>query len=276
MSTTLVLKQQPLSEGKFSTAFTDVVAGAVQWRLWLYLAWIEIKLRYRRSILGPWWITLSVGIFILSLGIVYSRLFHQDFKQYLPYLVTGYILWTFISTCIVESLEVFNHSGAYIKQFRLPYSTYIYRLLTKNIFILGHSALIYVITFIYCKVPVNLNILYFLPGFLLVGLNLMWCSLLLGMLAARYRDVLPIVTSVLQVIFFISPIAWRPEFINESSKLIKLNPIYYLIDLVRAPLLAQPPNMASWEFGIIAMIVGGFLTLLFFGRYRSHIPFWID
>ena len=68
------------------TISEEIVAGFRVWPVWVIMGWDDIRQRYRRSVLGPFWITLSTGIFILLLGIIYSRLFHMELQHYMPYL----------------------------------------------------------------------------------------------------------------------------------------------------------------------------------------------
>ncbi len=98
----------------------ELLAGFSAWRIWMILGWDDIRQRYRRSVLGPFWITLSMGMFILLLGIIYSRLFHTDLATYMPYLSVGYIVWGFISQITNESCMAFQEGARIIKQIKLP------------------------------------------------------------------------------------------------------------------------------------------------------------
>src|SRR5437763_1876729 len=105
----------------------DMIAGFRAWRLWTMLGWNDIVQRYRRSALGPFWITLSMAIFIVLLGVIYSRIFKMDIAIYLPYIAMGIILWRFVSGTTNESCSAFVENGAIIKQISLPYTLYVLR-----------------------------------------------------------------------------------------------------------------------------------------------------
>src|SRR5258708_19683242 len=81
-------------EADYATAISDIVGGAIHWRMWGRLGWQEVKRRYRRTVIGPFWTTLSLAIFILSLGVVYSQLWHQPLETYLPFVSLGMISLT--------------------------------------------------------------------------------------------------------------------------------------------------------------------------------------
>ena len=100
---------------------SDLYCGVRAWPLWLTLAWNDIAMRYRRSTLGPLWMTLSTGILVVSLGLLYSRIFQTDIATYLPYLALGFIVWGFLSTTINESCQAFSESERIIKQIKIPF-----------------------------------------------------------------------------------------------------------------------------------------------------------
>ena len=76
-----------------SMAFRDLVSGWRQNELWLQLGWQDIKQRYRRSTLGPLWITIATGVMALALGLLYSMLFQISVREFLPHVTVGFIIW---------------------------------------------------------------------------------------------------------------------------------------------------------------------------------------
>src|SRR5579862_3469636 len=70
-------------------AWLDIKEGLQKWPIWMMLAYQDIKLRYRRSVLGPFWLTLSMAITVYTMGYLYGHLFHIELKTYYPFLVAG-------------------------------------------------------------------------------------------------------------------------------------------------------------------------------------------
>src|SRR5205807_9542196 len=105
----------------------DLIDGLESWRLWMRLGWNDILQKYRRSVLGPLWLTMSMAVMVVALGIVYAELFKVPISDFLPFVCVGMLLWNFMSSFLSEAGTLFVGSEAYIKQVKLPYSVYVYR-----------------------------------------------------------------------------------------------------------------------------------------------------
>ncbi len=257
-------------------AILDFKKAALQNRVWMHLGWIEVKQRYRRSVIGPWWISLSMLIFILMMGLVFSRLFHQRLDEYIPFFTAGFLFWTFISSSILEASDIFKANSGFIKQINLPFNLYILKHLVRQIICLLHNSVVYLLVCIVFKINPGIAGFLAIPGFILVLINLYWICFLIAMICARYRDMVPIISSCVQIAFFVTPISWMPKLLDQSSSILKLNPLVYLLDIVRTPLLGGIPSATSWLVGL-TMAVGGFIICLFlFSHVRSRIAFWVD
>jgi ABC-type polysaccharide/polyol phosphate export permease len=257
-------------------ALIDILHAIHQYRVWLHLGWLEVKQRYRRSVLGPWWISISMLIFIAAMSKIFSRLFHQNVAEYVPFFTAGFIFWSFISTSIIESTEIFKVNSNLIRQIKLPYTIYIMKFLVKNGIVLGHNFIIYFLVLAAFKINPGWSFFFLLPGFLLLTINLYWITLFIALISTRFRDIAPIVNSCIQILFFITPISWTPKLLGSNSLLVQLNPFVYLLDLVRNPLLGQPIPLLSWEVCTAMATCGLIIVLGLFNRVSPRIPFWLD
>lgn len=256
-------------------ALRDLLDGFRQWWMWSTMAWQDILQRYRGSVLGPFWLTLSMMIMIVALGILYSRLFKMELDSYLPFLCLGMIAWTLISSIILDGCNSLITAENIIKQIKVPFSVHVYRVLYRNVIIAGHNVIVYVMVMLYFGIGVGVKTLLVVPALTLVVVNGAWIVLLFGMICARFRDVPQIVGSLIQVVFFVSPIIWRPELLGEQQWLAKLNPFFALIDVVRESLLNQSPALSSWGMALATAAAGWGVTFLFFARFRARIPYWV-
>ena len=253
----------------------DLFAALREWRLWTTLGWNDIRQKYRRSMIGPFWITISMAIFILILGIVYSRIFHVGVSEYLPFLTVGYITWGFISQTTIESCTAFLEGERIIKQIRLPYAVYVLRVVCRNFIIFLHNAVVFVPVAIIFSVNPGLHGLMVVPGLALLCLNLSWVALSLSILNSRFRDLQQIVTTFVQIMLFVTPIMWPLSTLGDSIYIAEINPLYHLIDIVRSPLLGQTPEISSWLVAIALMFPGSAVSMWLLRRASRRLVFWI-
>ena len=264
----------PLPPSQTALALQDVVEGACAFRLWGMLGWQDVRQRYRRSTLGPFWLTISMGALVGGLGVLYAGLFRMDVADYLPFVAAGLIIWGLLSGLITEGCAAFIGAEGIIKQVNLPLSVHVYRVVWRNLIVFAHNVAIYVAAAVIFSIQPGWTGLLVLPGLALLCLNGVWMGLLFGLVSARFRDVPQIVASVVQVAFFLTPIIWKPELLPDRAFVLELNPFFHLVELVRAPSLGQAPGLVSW-FAAVGITLGGWLvTLLMYRRYRWRIAYW--
>ena len=239
------------------------------------LGWHDIRKRYRRSVLGPFWLTLSMAVLVGSLGLVYGTLFQLDLQGYLPFLSVSLATWTLIAAILNEGCLSFVELEPLIKNVRIPMSVHVLRILWRNLIIYAHNIVIFaVVAIIFGVWPGAVAFLAFL-GVGLLAVNALWIMLLLGMICTRFRDVPLIIASVIQLLFFVTPVMWKPELMGERQGLVVLNPLYHIMDLIRAPLLGSAPDWTSWVVGILVAAAGWTLTFLCYARFLKRIAYWL-
>ncbi|WP_093081398.1 ABC transporter permease [Pseudonocardia oroxyli] len=265
----------------WARAFGDLSAGWRQRQLWGHLGWQDIKQRYRRSVLGPLWISISMGVIALGLGILYSLLFQTDIKTFLPHVAVGLLIWNFISGCILEGSEVFIANEGLIKFLPAPLSLHVYRLVWRQTLFFLHNLVIWAILMIVFPHPLGWSLLLAIPGFALLAINGGWISILSGILATRFRDIPPIIASVVQLAFYMTPIVWSVDILSgnaavrERAQLVEINPLYHFLEIVRAPLLGQEIVWRSWIVVGVITVVGWGVGLLCMRNYRARVAYWV-
>lgn len=257
-------------------AITDLIEGARQWRIWGMLAIADVRQRYRRSRLGQFWLTISMGITIVALGFVYSTIFQIPLDKYLPLIADSLIVWGLISAICNEGATTFIEAEIYIRSAPLPKSVYVYRMLFRNLIIFLHNLIIApVVMLIFGAMP-NWNLLFLLPAVLLTLLTGIWAALILGTLSARFRDLPPIVAALTQIAFFLSPIMWSASQLRgQFSFLTEWNPFAAFLNIMRDPLLGMPPNSQAWGVASFITVVGCIAGTLFYARFRSRISYYL-
>lgn len=241
------------------------------------LGWQDIKQRYRRSKLGPFWITISMGVMIAMIGLIFGQVMNNPMQEYLPFLAIGIIFWNFISSSVMEGGTSFIDGQGMIRQLNLPLTLYPTRVIWRNIIILGHNFLIVPVAMLVVGKGITWNLLWMIPGFVVLVVNVFWISLFLGVLCTRFRDMPQIVSSLLQVLFYLTPVIWMPGALTGKTKVMILdpNPVYHLIELVRAPILGQIPSLLNWTVSLSMCVCGLLISFAFFGSYRKRIAYWL-
>ncbi len=267
----------------FAAAVADLRRGWEQRPLWGHLGWQDIRQRYRRSVLGPIWITISMAVTAVALGILYAGLFDTDLRIQLPHILVGFIVWAFISGCIAEGSEVFIANEGLIKHLPSPLSVHVYRLVWRQSLFFAHNLIVYLVMLLIYPQDLKWTAIAVLPAFALLALNGAWVALGVGIITTRFRDLLPITQSVVQLMFFLTPIVWiyddlvnspNPE-IAERARLAEFNPFLHFLEIIRRPLLGQDQLLRHWVVVLVITVVGWALTMLVLRRYRSRVSYWV-
>lgn len=253
----------------------DVLQSIKQGRVALYLAWSDTRARYRRSVLGPLWLTFGTAVGVVGLGWLWSELLKIDRATFIPSLTAGLIIWQVLAGCITESSAIFSRQGSVIRNLQLPYFLHPLQLVLRQLVNFSHNIVVYVAVLVVLSVPVTWNTLLVIPGIALLFLNLTWISLIVGMLGARFRDVEYLLATLIPLLFFVSPVLYRPNYLPFSSEFIWLNPLSHLIEIVRDPLLGEAPPFFVYATACGLLITGWFVTLIVFNSRRNRIAYWV-
>ncbi|RXH09576.1 phosphate ABC transporter permease [Bradyrhizobium guangzhouense] len=259
------------------SAAKEILAQAAQFDRWGTLALMDISLRYRRTVIGPLWITLTLAATIASVGTVYAALFKQDIAAFLPPFAVGLIVWTLIATTLQEGANVFVASGHLIKAVPAPLIVHVLQMIARNVLIFAHHLLIVVMLHVAMPWPLRSTMLLALPGFALLLIVLLGGAVALGVLCARFRDIGSAIVSGLQFVFFLTPVIWTEDSVRGTALawLTWVNPFTTLLDLVRKPLLSQPIDAAHWLLGIAYALAAAAIGLGCYARYRRRVAYWL-
>ncbi|MBR8214580.1 ABC transporter permease [Burkholderia vietnamiensis] len=262
-------------ESRATLAMRDVMDGIGAYPIWTTLAWQDIRQRYRRSVLGPFWITLTMVVTIAGMGPLYGALLNIKTEEFVPYLALGIITWGLISTLILDACNAFIGSDSIVRSVRLPLSLHIFRSVYRNVLFFAHNILAFVPVMLYVKIVPTLQWLMVIPGLLIIVIAAVPLSLLLGIFCARFRDMQPIVGSVVQLAFFLTPIFWKPSALGHRAYVAHYNPLYMFLELVRGPLYGTMPDAFVYVGTGITTVILFVLAIPLFIRFRSRIAFWI-
>ena len=270
----------------WARAFEDLATGWRQRGLWGHLGLQDIKQGYRRSVIGPLWITISLAVQAVGMGILYAALFGQPLRDFLPYLAVGLLIWQFIASCINEGAEVFIRNEGLIKHLPAPLSVHVFRLVWRQLLFFGHNALVWVALMLIFppRAPrgYGWSSLLALPALALIVLNGVWVAVLIGVIATRYRDIPPVTGSVVTLMFFMTPIVWDYEMLKrqggavaERAALAEFNPFLHYIEILRRPMIGESFELRHWVVCLAITVVGWVVALLVLRNYRARVSYWV-
>ena len=263
------------SAARHGFALQDLTQAVRQWRLGVALGWLDIKLRYRGSVIGPFWLTLSTAVMVIAMGVLYAELFHMELHDYMPFLALSLVLWNALSGMVGDACICFTSAEGTIRAVRMPFAIYAVRTVLRNALVLGHNIVVIVGVFAFFDVWPGTIATQSILGLAFWVVDSLAICLLLGTFCARFRDIGPIVSSVMQIAFFVTPIIWRKDTLGAGAAWLILNPFYCLLSVVREPLLNQHPGIYTWIalcIWSVALCAGAWML---FARARSRLAFWV-
>jgi len=264
-----------LNAFQFKKAVEDFWQGLKLWRIWINLSWQEFRGTYRRSVFGITWVILSFAGFIFIKLMIFSGLLETaDAKRYNAYLVIGLYIWFYLVLVINAAPHSFTAAQGWIKSEPLPYSLYVFKNIMRELYNLVLTAIVVLAAFIYLKFPVSFEAVYAIPAFLFYILNAVWLKLFLGIVGARFRDIIHLVSATTLPLMFLTPIFWMPEQLPGLMKYLWWNPLFHFLEIARAPIVDGTFPGQSWLFCLCVFGIGSVLALLTFARFRQRIIFW--
>jgi ABC-type polysaccharide/polyol phosphate export permease len=259
----------------FPSAARDLADGIRRLDIWMGLAWLDLKLRYRRTLVGPFWLPLSSVVTVAIMGFVYAKLLNQPVATFFPYLACGLALWSLISSFINDAPSVFIGAAHVAHQTPLPFSLYVLRRVANAVIQFVHTSVSFWVVALWFHVPFGWGAFMVLPGVLMLSVFGFWVTLALGTICLRYRDLAQVVGVATQLIFLITPIFWKVEILTDQRWLATCNPIFHLLEICRAPMLGSPIPWNSWMAACVINAVGCLFAFIVFARCRRRLAYWM-
>ena len=253
----------------------DWKAGLADYKFWWRFGLLDVKLRYRRTLLGPFWLTLSFGVSVMALTLVYSMLFNVTAGTYFTYLIVGLAVWGLISTLLIDGCQTFVKHSQLILQQPLPILVHALRSVVSSFLVFAHNLVIVIIALAVSGVGVSWRTALAIPAIAVILVNGVWVALLLGLICARFRDLPQLVALLVNIAFLVTPVFWYKHMLADRAYFVDLNPLYAFLEFVRSPLLGQLPTPTSVWVVMAATLGGWLLTLLVALRLQPRLTYWL-
>ncbi len=257
-------------------ALRDLRASLQRIDLAWSLAWHDVVSRYRGSILGPLWITISMGVMVLGIGLLWGEVFRVSVHDFIPFVALGIVFFGTVTGTINEGCDTFVQAAGMLSQTSLPMFTFVWRTVFRNLINLGHHLVIVLAVLVYFGSWRTANYPVAAMGLIFLVLNAAWLSMLVAIVSARFRDIPQIVQSITQAAAIMTPVFWPPDRIPARYHLIlDLNPFYHLLQAVRAPLMGLGVAPHTYLFLAGMAVVGWALTFSLFANTRRRIVHYL-
>ena len=239
-------------------------------------AWLDVVCQYRRSRIGPWWETINVVVMMLGLSLVSSAVFGGDMTTNFGYIGLGIIIWSAISSIVIEGCGAFTRNSGLITSSNISVDMYVGRSLFKILIVFAHHIVLYFIAAMLGLVPFGWMSFLALLGVVLLFINGFWVIAVLAFICARFRDVELIVRNLLQLAFFVTPVFWNyHQVVSRRHFIIDFNLLFYFIEIIRAPLLGQLPPLHYYLVAGVTTFVGIAISILTYRLMRRKLAFFV-
>lgn len=267
-----------MRNSKILSGFKGFVDSIKFYDLIKILVTLDIKRRYRRSYLGPFWTSISLSINIIIVTSIFTTIGEGSIRENLPYTAVGILLWHFISTNALEACDTFIQAATIIRQANAPIVVYVYRVIARNLVLFAHNIIILVIVYTVSPWQIGEDAILSAFGFLLLLINLFSLAVILSIFTARYRDVGQLITNILPIFFYVTPIIWKRGFSNVVTLIdsyLILNPVYCSIAIVRDPLLGHAVDVRCWYIVCVMTILLFTCSMYCYGKFSKRVAFWL-
>ena len=240
-----------------------------------YLALLDIKIRYRNTILGPFWSTLSLGVTLVILGFIWTKVFSINHYEYIPNLYLSYIFWVWISDTLTDSITVFNENKDIVHNYNIPIFFLNFKIVIRNFFIFLHNfPLIFAIFYIY-KIELGFNILFFIIPIFLTLTFLFFLSIIISIACSYFDDFKQATLIFIKIFFYITPILWLPEMLGDKQFLLFYNPFFHIIELLKNTLLSPTLLINSFLMVVIMNVLTLIFSIIIYKTLNKKIIHWI-
>jgi lipopolysaccharide transport system permease protein len=266
-----------LHGGKSVTSYFSEI-----WRLryfWSALVRIDLRNRYRRSMIGIGWSLLHPIAMTVVLCTVFSQLFNMEVKIYAPYLLTGLIFWNFVTSAMHQGCQCFFQGESYIRQHPAPLAIYPLRIaLGAGIHFLFGLAVVLVFVWGvhgFGNLPALISIVPTLLLLIIFGWALAIC---MGVVNVLFQDSQHLIEVLLQILFYVTPIMYPAEKLRERGLgwFVNLNPLAIILEMLRQPILeSKLPSLGTytWGFFVVSLVAG--IAMATLARFERRIIFYL-
>jgi ABC-type polysaccharide/polyol phosphate export permease len=244
----------------FFTEFKDCL---LDYKYWYHFSLINTKIKYRDTVIGPFWNIISQTILILAITFGYSSFFNNEkLIDFIYYTAIGLFIWIFAVNCLNDSTSILDNKKNIILEQNINIKSFIFELIFSNFIIYLHSFIIIFILFFISTIKINIYFLVSFLGLFIILINIIFLTYSIMVLSVIFKDVKKIIENLLIILFFSTPIIWSEELMNEKLRFIlNFNPCYHLLNIFRNPSLNKINQ--EYFYSLFISVIISFMSIAF-------------
>lgn len=245
---------------------------------WTYATWLEIVSKYRRSRMGILWAFVPALLYTFGIGYFFATLQGHNVWEFVPHLGLGYVIFRLITSSLNDATTTCASNSSYILDGRVRLTDYVLKVIARAMFYFCTGIPAVAVALLFSPDFHAVGLFFFIPSLLVVLLNVAWMGVVVAVLGARLPDVSQFVGSVLMFGFLFTPIIWRAELVPPDTLrggIARANPLFHLVELVRAPLLGESIEPLTFIYLAVMLIVGWAIAIFVYRHYAKYVPVWI-
>lgn len=256
-------------------ALREFGAALTAWPLWTAIAKDDVQGRYKRTALGPFWLVLSQAGFIIGIYLLHRTGLGGGNENFLYFLSASLPVWGLITSLLMDGSNSMIWSKPYLESFPLPPALFAIRVVASSVVTFAHLIVTFIVVSIWQMAPPTPALVAFIPALIIIIVFGLGCSLGLGSLGARFRDIPVFTTSLIGLLFVLTPVFWVPTPEQAASPLVRFNPFFYLLEVGRAPLLGDMPSLGIWVVAVLIALFTLAAGLFIHVRTRASLIYWL-
>ena len=258
--------------------FQDLAASFRNPEFWALSSWLDIVVRYRQSRLGMLWLVAPSIVYIWGVGGFFAAMQHIRIPLFVAYVAVGYTVFRVINSVITESTSAFAAAAPFILDGHVRLTDFVLRVIAKALFYFCVSLPVVAIALAISPDMQWSGLLMSLVSFPLVMANVLWIGVVFALVGARFPDLSQFINNIFMFAFLLTPIIWHADSMPADSlrgAIMRFNPFFHMIEVVRAPILGQAVAPSSLYYLAVMTLVGWAMAIVAYRRYARFVPIWI-
>jgi ABC-type polysaccharide/polyol phosphate export permease len=258
--------------------YRDLAASLRNPEFWGLSSWLDIVVRNRQSRLGIFWLMSPSIVYIWGMGGFFASMMKRPLSEFAAYVAIGYLVFRVTSSVVTESTGAFAAAGSFILDGHIRLTDFVLRIIATSLFHFVVSLPVAALALAIYPDIHWMGLLLSIVTFPLVILNALWIGVLFSLVGARFPDLKHLVGNILTFVFLVTPIIWRADTMPPGSlrgSLMRFNPFYHMVELVRAPILGEAIDPSTIPYLAAMTVLGWMFAAWAYRRYARFVPLWI-